>query len=86
MKTKIINTPDLLKAASRKKGETVFKHASLLNKGELQGILNGKSYYIKTYGCQANVRDEETMRGLFEDIGMVSTDKPELASVIIINT
>ena len=86
MKTKIINTPDLLKAASRKKGETVFKHASLLNKGELQGILSGKSYYIKTYGCQANVRDEETMRGLFEDIGMVSTDKPELASVIIINT
>ena len=86
MKTNIINTPDLLKAASRKKSETVFKHASLKNKGDLLRILKEKSYYIRTYGCQANVRDEETMRGMLNDIGMISTDKPEEASLIIINT
>ncbi len=86
MKTKIINAPDLHKAASRQKGETLFKSASILHKQESQSLLNGKKYYIRTYGCQANVRDEETMRGLLEDIGMWQIDKPEEADVIIINT
>ena len=75
MKTKIINTPDMLKAASRRKEATVFTPASFDKKEELQALLNNEKYYIHTYGCQANVRDEETMRGLLEDIGMVSTDK-----------
>ena len=86
MKTRIINSPDLLKAASRRKSETVFKVAQSNHKNDLEVLLSGKNYYIRTYGCQANVRDEETMRGLLENIGMVQTDKPELASVIIVNT
>ena len=86
MKTKIINTPDLLKAASRKKAETVFKHANFKNKQDLQRILNGKNYYIHTYGCQANVRDEESIRGMLDDIGMVYSEDPSKASLIIINT
>ena len=86
MKTKIINTPDLRKAASRCKGETVFKVANNLHKEELQSLLKGKQYYIRTYGCQANVRDEETMRGLFEEIGMVQAEKADQADVIVINT
>ena len=86
MKTKIINTPDLRKAASRNKNETAFKMASNLHKKELQDLVVGKKYYIRTYGCQANVRDEETMRGLLENIGMIQNDGPEGADVIIINT
>lgn len=86
MKTKIINTPDLRKAASRCKGETVFKIANNLHKEELQSLLKGKHYFIRTYGCQANVRDEETMRGLFEEIGMLQAEKAEQADVIVINT
>ena len=86
MKTKVINTPDLRKAASRRHHETIFKVASNLNKKELQELLTGKKYYIRTYGCQANVRDEETMRGLLENIGMVQSEQPNDADVIIINT
>ena len=86
MKTKIINTPNMLKAASRKKEATVFAPASFDKKEELESIVKGEKYYIHTYGCQANVRDEETMRGLLEDVGYHYTDKPEEATLIIINT
>ena len=86
MKTKIINTPDMLKAASRKKSATVFMPATFDKKEQLEAIAKGEKYYIHTYGCQANVRDEETMRGLLEDVGYIYTDKPEEASLIIINT
>ena len=86
MKTKIINTPDMLKAASRKKSATVFTPATFDKKDQLEALVKGEKYYIHTYGCQANVRDEETMRGLLEDVGYKQTDKPEEASLIIINT
>ncbi|MBR5996830.1 MAG: tRNA (N6-isopentenyl adenosine(37)-C2)-methylthiotransferase MiaB, partial [Bacilli bacterium] len=86
MKTKIINTPDMLKAASRKKSATVFMPATFDKKDQLEALVKGEKYYIHTYGCQANVRDEETMRGLLEDVGYKQTDKPEEATLIIINT
>ncbi len=86
MKTKIINTPDLKKAASSKSNGTVFETLAKDYVDELKKLANGKSYYIRTYGCQANVRDEETMRGLLENIGYLPASEPEEADVIIINT
>ena len=86
MKTKIIHTPDMLKAASRRKEATVFMPASFDKKDELEKLVNGEKYFIHTYGCQANVRDEETMRGMLEDVGYQRVDKPEQADIIIINT
>ena len=86
MKTRIIHAPDMLKAASRKKMATVFTPAFFDKKEELEKLIKGEKYYIHTYGCQANVRDEETMRGLLEDVGYVQTEQPEEASLIVINT
>ena len=86
MKTKIINTPDMLKAASRKRMPTVFMPASFDKKDELEKLVKGEKYYIHTYGCQANVRDEETMRGMLEDVGYSQVNDPKEADIIIINT
>ena len=86
MKTKIIHTPDMLKAASRKKQPTVFMPATFDKKDELEAIVKGENYYIHTYGCQANVRDEETMRGMLEDVGYTKVSDPKEADLIIINT
>ena len=86
MKTKIINTPNMLKAASRRREPTVFMPASFDKKDDLEKLVKGQKYYIHTYGCQANVRDEETMRGMLEDVGMVKEEDPKVADVIIINT
>ena len=86
MKTKIINTPDLLKAASRKKEVTNFCVASSKHIDDLKKIAKGKKYYIRTYGCQANVRDEETMRAMLEDVGYSFSEDIENVDIIIINT
>ena len=86
MKTKVINSPDMLKAASRKRTPTHFDVLNLENVNELSKLVQGNKYYIKTYGCQANVRDEETMRGMLEKIGYFPTENVENADVIIINT
>ncbi len=86
MKTNIIQTPDLKKAAQRLRGKTEFFMMNNDYKDLVVPFLVGKKYFIKTYGCQANVRDEETMRGIFENAGMTPTEVPSEASVIIINT
>ena len=86
MKTKIINTPDLLKAASRKKETTNFCVANSVNYSSLKELAKGKKYFIKTYGCQANVRDEETMRAMLEDVGYTFSEDAASVDLIIINT
>ena len=45
-----------------------------------------KKYYLRTYGCQANVRDGETISGLFEAMGFVSCEDEKQADVILFNT
>ena len=86
MKTKIINYPDLKEAQNRQKSDTLFSFASVKHLQEMEEIGRGKKYYIHTFGCQANVRDEETMRGMLEDSNFTKTEDPSLADVIIINT
>ena len=86
MKTKIINLPDLKRASIRKKEATVFDVLKSEHFSPLSEIVKGFHYFIRTYGCQANVRDEETMRGMLEDIGYQATDDVTKADLIIINT
>ena len=85
MKTRIVNKPDLKKAMSRLES-TSFENANLSCISQLKLLVEGKKYYIRTYGCQANVRDEETMRGLLENAGYINALEPEEADLIIINT
>jgi len=86
MKTKVINFPDLLKASNRRASDTVFTSPDLNHVDELKTISQGKKYFIKTYGCQANVRDEETMKGMLESLGYISTEDPTESDLIIVNT
>ena len=86
MKTKIINTPDMVKARKRQKEVTLYMSGATQHTSETLTLLRDKKYYIHTYGCQANVRDEETMKGLLDIVNMKSTSNPNEADVIIINT
>lgn len=52
----------------------------------MEGVGRGKRYYIRTYGCQANERDSETLSGIFELLGYTATDTWENADVILLNT
>lgn len=52
----------------------------------LSSFAKGKKYLIKTFGCQGNVRDEETMAGLLELAGFTKTTVEKEADLVIINT
>lgn len=47
---------------------------------------NDKKYHIKTFGCQSNVRDTETMMGMLELIGYTWTDEVNDADLVLLNT
>ena len=44
------------------------------------------SVYIETYGCQMNVADTELMVGLLNGHGYTSSETPEDADVVLVNT
>jgi tRNA-2-methylthio-N6-dimethylallyladenosine synthase len=45
-----------------------------------------KKYLIKTFGCQANVADSNTMAGILEALGFESTTSVKDSDVFIVNT
>ncbi|MDD6350320.1 tRNA (N6-isopentenyl adenosine(37)-C2)-methylthiotransferase MiaB [Intestinibaculum porci] len=53
---------------------------------DMVGIGKGKTYYIKTYGCQANERDSETLAGILEMMGYQPSDDIKDADVVLLNT
>ena len=52
----------------------------------LEAFGKNQKYYIRTYGCQANVRDGETIAGMMEIMGYANTSDPQQADVLIFNT
>ena len=52
----------------------------------LIGIGDGKTYMIKTYGCQGNLADSEKMAGMLEQLGFKKTEAEEDADFILFNT
>lgn len=47
---------------------------------------NTKKIYIETYGCQMNFSDSEIVGSIMTDHNYATTDKIELADIILINT
>jgi tRNA-2-methylthio-N6-dimethylallyladenosine synthase len=77
--------PDL--KAAKKRGK---QDVEVLQFGEIpedmRRIGEGKYYLIRTYGCQMNVHDSETIAGILEMMGYRPTESEEQASVILLNT
>src|SRR4051812_26963079 len=45
-----------------------------------------KRLFIKTYGCQMNVYDSERMADVLRPLGYETTDSPEGADMVVLNT
>ena len=46
----------------------------------------GRTYQVRTYGCQMNVHDSERLAGLLESAGYVAADDGTVADVVVFNT
>ena len=71
---------------ARKREKRVFDIESFELKEEYKNIGNGKTYYVKTYGCQMNEHDSENIRAMLEQLGFKKSEKLENANLIILNT
>ena len=44
------------------------------------------TYFVETYGCQMNVRDSQTLMGMFEEMGYEKSADRQSADAVIFNT
>ena len=83
-KVTILNRPCQKDAAKRPEVERVFANRKVPE--ILKSFAKGRYFYIRTYGCQANIRDEEVMAGFLTEAGFTRTYEQAQADVAIINT
>lgn len=77
--------PDLKQAKRRGKEEVQVLQFDAIPE-DMRDVGRGKHYLIKTYGCQMNVHDSETIAGILQLMGYSPTDREEEADVILLNT
>ncbi len=78
--------PSVTEAKRRTRQKTSVEHESFEILDQHRDIGNGRKFCIRTYGCQANERDSETIVGIFEALGFQETKQYEDADVILLNT
>lgn len=78
--------PEMHKEGSRARRNRAAECTRFVLSGEAEELGRGKKYYIRTYGCQANVRDGETMAGMLELMGFEMCESVNEADVLIFNT
>ena len=84
--SKYFKGPSLKEAKHRGKEKIQILEDDFFIPEDMKNVGAGKTYFIKTYGCQANERDSETMRGILEMMGYQATDIMEEADVVLLNT
>ena len=78
--------PSLKDAKHRGKSEIKHIDDAYHIPQDMIGIGKGQKYHIKTYGCQANERDSETLAGILESLGYEPTEEIKEAQVVLLNT
>lgn len=81
----LFSLPNLKQAKSRQKQDVRVDYTFELPE-ETKGIGNHKKFYLRTYGCQANFRDGETIVGLLMAMGFEETLEVDNADLILLNT
>ena len=77
--------PDIKKARKRIESSNVLEDSFEIP-SNIVGVGKGKKYHIRTYGCQSNLRDTETMKGILEMLGYSYEENIYDADLVILNT
>ncbi len=78
--------PNLKEAQKRSKDHAVIERSLFHIDDAAKNLGNGRKYFLRTYGCQANERDGETIRGILEEMGYLPVMDAESADLILLNT
>ena len=79
-----MNLPNYVDAKKRSK-ENVIKELYRTNINA-KNVGVGKTYFVKTYGCQMNEHDSENLKAMLEEIGFNEVDNYEKADLVLLNT
>lgn len=77
-----MKTPNMLDAKKRNQNE--IKYVDYDKNFDKFG--EGKTFFVRTYGCQMNEHDSEKIRGMMKSVGFKLVDSIEEADVVILNT
>ena len=66
--------------------QTILPTPTLRERPRRNATRSGKTYFIRTFGCQMNEHDSERIAGLFERDGMTAAAELGTADVVYINT
>ena len=78
--------PPSLKDAKKRGKESVSVLYGATIPEDMKEIGKGKTYLIRTYGCQMNEHDTEVMKGMLEEMGYIETEDKHEADIILLNT
>lgn len=78
-------TPNIKEAKRRGKTQVQVINFDQIPES-MRNVGEGKFYMIKTYGCQMNSHDSETMAGILETMGYQHTEQENNADIILFNT
>lgn len=78
--------PNLREAQKRTHSDSKIETALFSVPPQCQGLGLGRRYYLRTYGCQANERDSETLAGILEAMQFTQTKEVSEADLILMNT
>ncbi len=84
--SKYFKGPSLKEAKNRGKSEIHHINDAYHIPADMIGIGKDQTYFIQTYGCQANERDSEILAGILESLGYRATDEIKEAQVVLLNT
>ena len=79
-----MHLPDFLEAKTRDKRD--LKRFDYKLDESIKDKYKGKTYFIKTYGCQMNEHDSENIGALLESIGFTKVDDYLDADLVLLNT
>lgn len=84
---KLQSAPDMKQAARRdiKEKPQVIYHSVRID-DDIANIGKGKYFFVRTYGCQGNLRDSEIIEGILSRLQYQKTDDIEKADIILLNT
>lgn len=86
MKLDKYDLPSAAAARSRRRDNTLNIRDSFVIPEDVKDLGVNKKFFLKTYGCQANVRDSETIRGILLELGFEETEDENVADFILLNT
>ena len=79
-----MNLPNYEEARKRIKKE--YRTINYKVNSRFMNKFSGKTYFIKTYGCQMNEHDSENISAMIESLGFKKVDNYENADLVLLNT